>query len=76
MLCQIPNCKNKGVKACKKEGIFMGVHLENVMVWTCEEHSNKEVNEALQIAGEEEASILQHEANPFLDVPKFCHHKA
>jgi len=75
MRCQIPGCKNKGVIASKKNGIFLGVHLENVMVWTCKAHSLQEVNDVLQIVGEEEASILQHDANPFLEITKICKNK-
>ena len=76
--CQIPGCKNKAVKTYKKDGIFLGVHLENVVIWTCEEHAHitNDVNAALQVAGEDEASNLQHEVNPFLDVTKICPHKA
>lgn len=76
MRCQIPGCKNKGVVACKKDGIFLGVHLENVMVWMCKEHSTEEVENAIQDVGEDEATNLQHEANPFLDAPKNCKQKA
>lgn len=76
MRCQIPGCKNKGIVACKKDGIFLGVHLENVMVWVCKEHSTQEVDNALQLVGEDEASALQHECNPFLDAAKICPHQA
>lgn len=76
MRCQIPGCENKGVVACRKDGVFLGIHLENVIVWTCKNHSTKEVEEALQIVGEEEASSLQHDANPFLDAMKICKQKA
>ena len=30
MRCQMPGCTNKGIQATKKNGIFLGVHLENV----------------------------------------------
>lgn len=70
MRCQIPGCKNKGVCAITKEGIFLGVHLDNVMVYTCGKHTEQEVEAALERVGEEEASLLQHEANPFLDLQK------
>lgn len=72
MRCQIPGCKKKGLKATVKDGVFFGVHLENVMIWTCADHSEEEITEALQNIGEEEASLLQHEANPFQEVKKFC----
>jgi hypothetical protein len=64
MRCQIPGCKNKGVKATTKEGIFCGVHLENIMVYTCGKHPQVEVEQALERVGEEEASVLQ-QVNPF-----------
>ena len=64
MRCQIPGCKNKGVKATTKEGIFMGVFLENVMIYTCGKHSTTEIEQALERVGEEEASNLQ-QVNPF-----------
>lgn len=67
MRCQMPGCSNKGMKACTKNGVFLGVHLENVMVWTCKEHSDQEIDDALQNVGEEEASTLQHE-NPFVKI--------
>lgn len=66
MRCQIPGCKNKGIKAATKEGIFCGVHLENVMVYTCGRHSKVEVEAALEQIGEEEASNLQ-QVNPFAE---------
>ena len=72
MQCQIPGCKNKGHKAYTKAGIFLGVNLENVMVWTCGKHSKKEIEAAIERTGDEEASILQHEANPFLEIKKIC----
>ena len=64
MRCQIPGCRNKGVKATTKEGIFCGVHLENIMVYTCGRHSQVEVEQALERVGEDEASNLQ-QVNPF-----------
>ena len=66
MRCQIPGCKNKGVKATTKEGIFQGVFLENVMIYTCGEHPKMEVEQALERVGEEEASSLQ-QTNPFAE---------
>jgi hypothetical protein len=70
MRCQIPGCKNKGVRASTKDGIFLGVHLEHVLVYTCGRHTEKEVNEALERVGEEEATALQPEASPFLELQK------
>lgn len=70
MRCQIPGCKNKGVLATTKEGVFCGVHLEHVMVYTCGKHSPAEVETALEKVGEEEASVLQHDCNPFVEAPK------
>jgi hypothetical protein len=67
MRCQIPGCKNKGIKASTKEGIFCGVHLEHVMVYTCGKHSKVEIEEALERVGEDEASILQ-QVNPFTGI--------
>lgn len=64
MRCQIPGCRNKGLKATTKEGIFCGVHLENIMVYTCGKHSKAEVEQALDRVGEDEASNLQ-QVNPF-----------
>jgi hypothetical protein len=72
MLCQIPGCKNKGIKATTKEGIFLGVHLENVMIWTCGKHSKEEIEIALENVGDDEATYLQHDACPFLEVQKLC----
>lgn len=75
MRCQISGCKNKSIIAYKKDGIFLGVHLENVMVWVCKEHSIQEINNAIQLVGENEASVLQHDVNPFLDATKiYLHH--
>lgn len=64
MRCQIPGCRNKGLKATTKNGIFCGVHLENIMVYTCGRHSQVEVEKALDRIGEGEASNLQ-QVNPF-----------
>lgn len=64
MRCQIPGCRNKGLKATTKAGIFCGVHLENVMVYTCGKHPKVEVEQALERVGEDEASNLQ-QVNPF-----------
>lgn len=65
MRCQMPGCKNKGIKATTKDGIFMGVHLENVMIFTCGNHLPVDIELELEKVGEEEASILQHECNTF-----------
>lgn len=70
MRCQMPGCKNKGIQATKKNGIFLGVHLENVAIFTCNEHSIEEIETELEKVGQEEASYLEHECNPFLDAPK------
>lgn len=66
MRCQIPGCKNKGIRASTKEGIFCGVHLEHIMVYTCGKHSKVEVEKALEQIGEDEASNLQ-QVNPFAE---------
>ena len=70
MKCQMPGCNNKGIKAIKKDGIFLGVHLENVAIFTCEKHSIKEIELELEKIGEEEASFIEHECNPFMEAPK------
>lgn len=70
MHCQIPGCKNMGHLATKKDGIFSGIHLENVMIWTCNEHSKEEIEKKLKLIGEEESSLLQHE-NPYCQAQKF-----
>jgi len=76
MQCQMPGCKNKGIKAITKEGIFLGVHLRNVMVYTCGKHPESEVLVALEKVGEEEASFLQHDCNTFAEARHTLHKTA
>lgn len=66
MQCQVPGCKKRAYRTCKarKDGVFMGIHLDNVVVYTCGCHSEAEVDAALEKVGEEEASSLQ-DCNPF-----------
>ena len=58
MRCQIPGCKDIGVISYEKDGIFQGIHLENVMIWACRNHLTKEVDDAILIAGEEASNLM------------------
>ena len=65
MECQMPGCRNKVNKYTNKEGIFLGIHLENVVIFTCSNHSSHEIESELEKIGEEEASALTIECNSF-----------
>lgn len=69
MRCQIPGCKNKSIKKIRKDGIFLGVYVEDVNVSICGRHSPKEVENSLARSGEEKALTLQ-EVNPYNTLPK------
>jgi len=64
MKCQMPGCKNSVTKINKKDGIFFGVHLNNVQLKTCDKHSTSEVDAALQKVAEKKAFGSQ-KVNPF-----------
>lgn len=69
MKCQIPGCKCKKAKPISKSGIFYGVNLENITIYSCGNHTKLEVDRALEIAGEKEVFLLQDE-NPFCKLEK------
>lgn len=67
MKCQIPGCRNKVSKVTKKSGIFTGVYLEDVTLYTCGNHQPKDVANALEAVGERKAADSQM-INPYVDV--------
>ncbi len=65
MRCQIPGCKNKGIKKTTS-GIFCGIHLDKVSICVCGNHSNEEVETQIAKIGEGLVNNLQEEQfNPF-----------
>lgn len=75
MRCQMPGCKNEVNEESSKDGVFCGLHLEHVSIYTCGNHSEEEVENALTQLGEEEASAIQSDCNPFVDASKSLKHK-
>lgn len=58
-------CQSKNARPISKNGIFLGINLEEVTIYSCSRHSRKELEIAFKKAGEREVSLLQKE-NPFL----------
>lgn len=67
MQCQMPGCKNKGIiKKTTGDGIFCGIHLEEVSIYTCGKHNKKEIETELSKIGEGLVlEIQQEQFNPF-----------
>lgn len=74
MRCQMPGCKNEVSEESSRDGIFCGLHLEHVSIYTCGNHSEEEVENALARRGEEESSTIQNGCNPFIDASKNLKH--
>lgn len=70
MNCQMPGCKNKGIKKTTS-GIFCGIHLDKVSICVCGNHSHEEIETQITKIGERLAGNLQEEQfNPFRMAPK------
>lgn len=67
MRCQIPGCRNRVSKITKKSGIFNGVYIEDVTLYICGNHQQKDITNALELAGEKKAVDSQI-INPYVDV--------
>ena len=67
MNCDIKNCKNKGCKTVTKDLISSGINVEKIILWVCNNHTQKEIDENIQKAGEEKAFLIQ-DLNPFVEV--------
>lgn len=66
MKCQIPGCKNHGVKLTTGDGIYCGVHLNEVSIYTCGKHTKKEIETEISKIGEGlVCEIQQEQFNPF-----------
>lgn len=74
--CQIAGCKNKSTTIKTKDGIFLGLYLEDIRICTCGKHSDSEVSKALEKIGEAKASTLQHCCNPFVEIQKISNKSA
>ena len=75
MKCQMPNCKENACDFIKNDSIFMGLYIGTIAIWTCKNHSQKEIENYLKEMGEKEASNLQIESNPFSEVKNLCKEK-
>lgn len=68
--CQMPNCDNEGNLIRKKNGVFCGIHLDNISIICCENHSEDEINLQLNTIGNRESSSQQKNCNTFMEARK------
>ena len=68
-MCQVPGCKNDGLSAEMREGIFCGVYLEDMIFLHCGQHTEQELQKAFEHYCEKQSEASQI-MNPFVEVAK------
>lgn len=69
MRCQMPGCKNQGINKSTGEGIFCGIHIDQISIYTCGNHAEKDIEKELSKKGERIVYEIQA-VNPFAMTPK------
>lgn len=67
MKCQMPGCKNRCNHITRKDAVFSGIYLEDIKIYTCNKHTDSEVQQELEKIGQEEADMAQT-CNPFSEI--------
>jgi len=65
--CQMPNCHNLCTKKISKSGVFAGIHIDDISLKVCNDHSIQEVNQIINAICEEKAVSCQL-INPYMEI--------